>query len=155
MGRRGPRPKPTALKILEGNPGRRTLRSEPQAPRGEPPMPTWLDAEGRAEWRRLCDSLALLGLLCTTDRGCLAILCDLWSESVRLTKRLRRMPVAESGGVRAGRIASQLRTSMQMYVKIAREFGLTPAARIGLPVGAAPAADNFEQFISRDPGDSA
>jgi len=103
----------------------------------------------------VCDALEAVGLLFTTDRGCLAILCDLWSESVRLTKRLRRMPAAESGGVQAGRIASRLRTSARMYVQLAREFGLTPAARIGLPVGAAPAADNFEQFISRDPGDSA
>jgi len=51
----GNRPKPTALKLLQGNPGRRPInKAEPKPKRGIPAMPKWLDAFPVAveEWKR-------------------------------------------------------------------------------------------------------
>ena len=49
----GRKPKPTAVKILEGNPGKRKLNEhEPQPQRKAPPCPKWLEPEAKKEWRR-------------------------------------------------------------------------------------------------------
>ena len=62
--RSGPPPKPTALKILEGNPGRRPINlNEPKPPLATLKPPTWLDADGRRVWRQLAPGYHALGLL--------------------------------------------------------------------------------------------
>ena len=49
MGKRGPRPRPTALKLARGNPGKRRLNTDEPKPRtGVGDCPDWLDKEGRA-----------------------------------------------------------------------------------------------------------
>jgi len=50
----GPKPKPTAIKILEGNPGKRPLNlNEPKPLQIAPECPDWLLAEAKKEWNRL------------------------------------------------------------------------------------------------------
>ncbi len=51
--RSGPPPKPTELKALQGNPGKRKLSDAPIAtkPSRLPPVPAGLDAHGRAAWQ--------------------------------------------------------------------------------------------------------
>ena len=47
MATRGRKPKPTALKVLEGNPGKRPLNeNEPIPPKGSIKCPSWLLPEG-------------------------------------------------------------------------------------------------------------
>ena len=58
---RGRPPKPTALKLLHGNPGKRPISDrEPKPPKGETTCPKHLDATAKTEWKRI-------GLLLTTD----------------------------------------------------------------------------------------
>lgn len=48
MALQGRKPKPTALKILEGNPGKRKLNAkEPTPLKKAPKCPAWLDAEAK------------------------------------------------------------------------------------------------------------
>ena len=57
MAVRGRKPKPTAIKLLEGNPGTRPLtESEPTPPKGQIKCPTWLMPEAKKEWKRLIKS---------------------------------------------------------------------------------------------------
>ena len=54
----GRKPKPTALKKLEGNPGKRELNTkEPVPEKGMPDCPKWLLSEAKVEWNRLCKKL--------------------------------------------------------------------------------------------------
>ena len=54
MGLRGPAPKPTAIKRLEGNPGKRKLNeAEPTLTVGVPECPDYLDEVAKREWGRL------------------------------------------------------------------------------------------------------
>ena len=54
MAQRGRKPKPTAMKELEGNPGRRQLNeNEPRPERRAPRCPSWLEDEAKKEWRRM------------------------------------------------------------------------------------------------------
>ena len=65
---RGRRPKPTALKKLEGNPGKRPLNElEPVPPVASLRCPNYLLPEARKEWRRLAPILMNLGLLTAAD----------------------------------------------------------------------------------------
>ena len=55
----GRKPKPTALKKLEGNPGKRKLNAkEPVPAKGMPDCPKWLLPEAKEEWKRLCQKLS-------------------------------------------------------------------------------------------------
>lgn len=68
MATRGRKPKPTALKILEGNPGKRPLNeNEPIPPKGNIKCPTWLLPEAKKEWKRLAPSLEAMGVLTMAD----------------------------------------------------------------------------------------
>ena len=59
----GRKPKPTALKKLEGNPGKRKMNTkEPVPGKGMPDCPKWLLPEAKEEWKRLCQKLSDMGL---------------------------------------------------------------------------------------------
>ena len=64
----GRKPKPTALKKLEGNPGKRKLNTkEPMPGKGMPDCPKWLLPEAKKEWERLCVKLSEIGVLTEID----------------------------------------------------------------------------------------
>ena len=51
MAQRGRKPKPTAVKVLEGNPGKRQLNPfEPQPGKRAPQCPEWLNEEAKKEF---------------------------------------------------------------------------------------------------------
>ena len=66
---RGRKPKATALKRLEGNPGNRPLNDrEPQPPASQPSCPAHLSATAKAEWKRLAQTLNRIGILTQIDQ---------------------------------------------------------------------------------------
>ena len=68
MAARGRKPTPTALKMLEGNPGKRPLNvNEPIPPKGDIKCPSWLLPEAKKEWKRLAPSLEAMGVLTMAD----------------------------------------------------------------------------------------
>lgn len=77
-GTRGPLPKPAALKVLEGNPGKRALNlADGVNPRIEiPSAPKHLGQEARKEWKRIAPLLEELGLISGLDRAALALYCQ-------------------------------------------------------------------------------
>ena len=53
MAQRGRKPKPTAMKVLEGNPGGRPLnKNEPKPDKKAPRCPAWLEEEAKKECHR-------------------------------------------------------------------------------------------------------
>lgn len=63
MATRGRKPTPTAIKELEGNPGKRKLNeNEPKPERKAPACPKWLDKDARKEWHRLAKKMEALGI---------------------------------------------------------------------------------------------
>ena len=68
MATRGRKPKPTALKLLEGNPGKRPLNDrEPVPPKATLKCPAWLLPEAKKEWKRLAPALEAMGVLTMAD----------------------------------------------------------------------------------------
>lgn len=58
VAQRGRKPKPTAVKVLEGNPGKRSLNTgEPKPEKKAPRCPSWLEEEAKEEWKRMAKQL--------------------------------------------------------------------------------------------------
>lgn len=143
MGRRGPPAKPTALKLVAGNPGKRPLPAgEPVPPAGVPDAPEYLDDRSRRVWDQLVPRLAGIGLARSIDGAALGRYCVLfvmWSEAVAWCRQHgSTYPVrAEDRDGKPGRVliirefpqAKQVRALHRDLMIVEREFGLTPAAR--------------------------
>ena len=80
--RRGPKPKPTAVKRRQGNPGHRPLNhDEPDANNRVPPVPAMLtDTHMRDEWTRITKELRAEGRLHSTHMVVLAGYCYWWGK---------------------------------------------------------------------------
>src|SRR5947207_11816997 len=90
---RGRKPKPTALKLLAGNPGKRRLNHrEPKPQRELPTCPSHLLPAAKAEWKRLARELYDLGVLTRLDRGALAGYCQAYGRWVEAEKKLMDTP---------------------------------------------------------------
>jgi len=153
------RPKPTALKLVEGNPGKRPIHAdEPRPPLARPKAPGWLSAEAKREWRRVVNLLADVGMMTELDVGLLGAYCDAYGTWVRARKALERVARADetTGGlvIRTQKgnfiqnpLINVINTAMQLMKSFACEFGMSPAVRsrlhvdIGNPSTEAPKQD--------------
>lgn len=74
----GRRPKPTALKVLQGNPGKRHLNAlEPKPPAGPVRRPARLSGLAIVVWGELAPIAEAMGTLTTADVKAFATLCEL------------------------------------------------------------------------------
>lgn len=147
---RGRPPKPTVLKIIEGNRGKRKLNDrEPMPARGVPECPAWLDAEARAKWAALTPELDRLGLLTVVDGDALAGYCQAWAEFREATERLRKEGRYQStpAGKRVHPACVRQQTALTMMAKFGAVFGLSPADRTRLAVDKSGERDDFEAFL--------
>ena len=79
---RGRKPKPTALKRLDGNPGKRGYNhAEPAPPEGCPDCPPHLSEPAREEWHRIAGTLHEMGVLTLVDRAALAAYCQSYAPA--------------------------------------------------------------------------
>ena len=88
---RGRPPKPTHLKAITGNPGKRPLNQYEPRPEIEiPECPPELSPAAQREWNRLVGHLAALRLLTTLDRAALVAYCGayaLWAEAMEAIQK--------------------------------------------------------------------
>ena len=172
MGQRGPAPKPAAIHLLNGNPGRRSQAAPGSVPAPAvaiPEAPEWLLDAARAEWDRITPELETLGLISALDVAHLAAYCQAYALMVRTGEELKRLQaegLAESVPNRTrGLVDStpsgykQMSALMTVYnracdamAKHAAEFGLSPSARMrvkgeGGQASLFPESDPMEAFF--------
>lgn len=150
---RGRKPKPTALKTLEGNPGKRPLNArEPHAPPEVPDCPEHLDDIARAEWFRTAKVLIDMGLLTLADRSALAAYCVAYSRWVHAEEQVKKYGTIVKSPAKGFPMKSPYLTvadqAMEAMRKLMVEAGLTPSSRsrIKLPEGTG-AVDEFDLFL--------
>ena len=81
MATRGRKPKPTAMKELEGNPGKHPLNTnEPKPTKKAPACPKWLEPEAKKEWRRLAKQMEAIGILTEVDMAAFAGYCQAYGS---------------------------------------------------------------------------
>lgn len=135
---RGRKPKPTALKRLEGNPGKRPINGrEPQPPGSVPTCPSHLSPTAKAEWKRLAKVLNRIGVLTQIDRAALAAYCQAWGRWVEAEKKLAETPAllkTPAGYVQQSPWLTIAAKQQELMLKFMGELGLTPSARTRLAV---------------------
>jgi P27 family predicted phage terminase small subunit len=150
---RGRKPKPTILKVLDGNPGKRPLNDrEPQPPEGVPDRPDWLDQEAQAEWDRVTAELQLSGLLTLVDRAALAAYCTAWSRWVEAEAMVKKFGMIVKSPAQGFPVKSPYLSiadqALETMRKLMIEFGLTPSSRsrIRVPLGG-DEVDELDRFL--------
>ena len=140
------RPKPTAVRLLEGNAGHRPINSEePKPPTGAPEMPKGMGVAAKRHWRRYVHALMQIGVLTKVDGQALEQVCI----SAALAEKYRNkvlaepwvlQPVFSKDGAIVGHEEKE-NPLLNAYLKCSKmmkafqiEFGLTPASRTRLKV---------------------
>jgi len=148
---RGRKPKPTAIKILEGNPGKRPLNlNEPKPLQIAPECPDWLLDEAKKEWNRLAPELERLGLLTIVDEMAFAGLCQNYAIYIEIEKYLEengRVMKTESGTVKSRPEVYIANNALKFVRSFASEFGLTPSSRGRISLPSELIDDEFEKLL--------
>lgn len=149
MGQRGPKPKPTALRLLQGGASSRGVReNEPQPPKPEerPAPPIYLKGYALEEWDRVIDDLYATGCYANVDETMLAAYCmaymrwrlaeESWSKMAEVDPTTHGAMIKTSNGNAIQNpivgVASSARRDM---LRLAAEFGLTPSSRTQIDAG--------------------
>ena len=130
----GPKPKPTHLKVVENNPGRRKLNDKEPKPRGnryDPPK--WQTDAQRKGWQDAIEA-APIGLLKRLDRSVLVawvVAEDLHRQAAeKLNSADGAMLIRTPNGMPAqSPYVSIVNKQAQIMMKAAAEMGFTPASR--------------------------
>ncbi len=154
---RGRKPKPTRLKILEGNPGRRPVNGqEPRPPGGLPSCPAHLSPSAKAEWKRLAGSLNRIGMLTEIDRAAMAAYCQAYGRWVEAERKLAETPAllkTPAGYVQPSPWIAIANKQLELMAKFMAELGLTPSSRsrlaIQVPAGPKP-WQTMEEFLEAE-----
>jgi P27 family predicted phage terminase small subunit len=129
----GRRPKPTAIRRLEGNRGKRAWNhDEPEPPDSLPRCPRHLAPVARAEWRRVARTLHGMGVLTTIDRAALAAYCQSYAKWVEAEQRLQETPAllkTPSGHVQQSPWVTIANKQLELMGRYMTELGMTPASR--------------------------
>ena len=138
----GRKPKPTAIKKLEGNPGKRKLNTkEPIPAKGMPNCPEWLMPEAKKEWERLADLMNQLGVLTEVDMAAFAAYCQSTFET-------------DKGYQQQTPWVGIANTNQKLMLQAASEFGLTPSSRSRIVAGNAKGKEPEDEMEALLGGDS-
>ncbi len=138
----GRRPKPTALKLIEGNRGHRALPAREFTPREiVPPCPDWLMPEAKEEWARVVPELTRIpGLLTIVDMQAVAGYCQSYARWMDREQKITVMgevyqttftsPSGETQTVlKANPLVMMARQDKEAMRRFATELGFSPSAR--------------------------
>ncbi len=133
MATRGRKPKPTALKVLNGNPGNRPLnKNEPKPCTAVSACPDWLEEEAKAEWARMGQILEDMGVLTEIDITAFAGYCQSyarWKEAEEFLTQHGSIIRTPNGYLQQVPQVSIAQTNLKIMLKFCEQFGLTPSAR--------------------------
>lgn len=140
----GRKPKPTHLKLVTGNPGKRALKPDAIQPPARAKVlspPSHLSRDAKNEWKRLAPMLTKLGILSDLDRSAFAAYCQAYGRWKRAEDSLEDLARKDDSGMGAVLVTTKAGNTIQnplvgianramdMMVKYAAEFGFTPSAR--------------------------
>jgi len=143
--------KPTALKELAGNPGKRALNTQEPKPKKEIPIcPPHLKGVARTEWNRVTKELSALGVISLIDRASLVAYCTAWADYVNACKMVEKegaVAISDKGGMYQNPWVGIKNSSMDRLVRISSEFGMTPASRTRVKVDTPNEEDEMAKYL--------
>lgn len=158
MSIRGGKPKPTVIKMLEGNAGKRPLNKREPNYRSvniKSDCPPDLVGDARDEWVRM---LAVIGnqvLVTAGDVAVFTLYCASWGEYItaqRAVNALTSWTIETDSGIKPHPLLGIRDRAAAVMKKAALEFGLTPSSRtrIELPDKTdGDEVDDYEKFQNK------
>lgn len=149
--RRGPSPKPTALKLLEGNPGKQKLNKREPVGAGRARdlrCPTHIKGVARKEWKRLVDTC---GWLTATDMPAIesaSVQYKIYRGALANVEDLGPVQTTESGYQAVTGWYSVMSKSLDSYIRACQELGATPASRSRVELPETGGKDELEEWQS-------
>lgn len=143
----GRRHVPTELKLIQGTQRpSRVNRREPKPQKAKPTPPAHLSAIAKTEWLRIAGELFALGLLTRVDRAALAAYCQAYGRWVQAERAVAKMAERDmltsglmikttNGNAIQNPLVGTANKAMLDMLRIASEFGMTPAARARIEAG--------------------
>lgn len=132
----GRKPKPTAVKKLEGK--RKLNTKEPVPAKGMPACPDWLMPEAKKEWERLAKLMNQMGVLTEVDMAAFAAYCQSyarWKEAQEHITSVGSTFETDKGYQQQTPWVGIANTNQKLMLQAASEFGLTPSSRSRIVAG--------------------
>jgi len=154
--KRGPKPQPTVLKLLRGNPGKRAVPKREPVPTGKlPACPEHLEGKARDAWLAFAVELETCGIATSLDAVALTMLCSsyaLYCEALSLVEANGTVWL-EKGDSKIPKFVyspywAVMNREWKNVLAVLREFGMTPSSRSSVQTtgGQAEAASPFAAF---------
>lgn len=137
----GRAPKPTILKMIDGNKGKRAIEKDAVAPAiAIPDCPDHLTNEAKVEWQRIAPFLLTYQLVTDLDTAALALYCQAYGRWQQAEKQIAKIREADKDGdgllVKApsgypiqNPYLAIANRAMEDCHKYLQQFGLSPSAR--------------------------
>ena len=148
----GPPPKPTALKVLEGNKGKQKLNTkEPKPlPVHSIKAPEWLSKYAKEFWQKYVPMLVRLGLYTEADESAMILLSESYAdfrECLLVTQADGRTFLTEKEYTVQRPEVAILRKARKDMESLLAHFGMTPASRSRLMVNLSKEMGDFEGML--------
>jgi P27 family predicted phage terminase small subunit len=147
----GRKPKPTAVKLLEGNPGKRALNyAEPKPRVVMPRAPEHLSNEEKAKWKSTVKELHPLGLITTIDQDALAMYCVIfvrWLKAEKMVREKGEIIKTAAGNIIQNPYLSIANRALDQLNKLGAEFGMTPSSRSRVKANILDPDQELEQML--------
>lgn len=125
MAKRGPKPK--KLKLLK-------LDMDEAVKARDVKCPDWLSPQAVEKWDIVVPELQAIGILATVDLDMVALYCESYAEYRRaLAGVTTELIETQNHNIVQHPAVSLRNAAFERMVKLAREFGFTPASRLSLP----------------------
>jgi len=131
--------KPTALRVLEGNPGKRALpKNEPEPRPITPEAPPYLSPLARRRWDELLPELEIIGTLTVIDGDLFACYCMAYADIVELTADVEEFGRSYNVGLNGAQAArpevGMLNRAKDDLRRFGAELGVGAASRTKVEV---------------------
>ncbi len=155
----GTKPKPTHLKLIEGNRGKRPFnRKEARIAPALPDPPPHLSADALEEWNRVAGWLHRIGLLSEVDRAALAAYAQAYGRWVQAERAIAKMAEKDqltgglmiktsNGNAIQNPLVGTANKAASDMMRYAAEFGMTPSARSRIETEGEQKADPADRFF--------
>lgn len=157
----GPAPKPSALKNLGGNAGKRKINKNEPKFSGTPVCPVWITDVAKAEWKRVVADLSALDMLRGVDSASLAAYCLSYArwrsaeETVTAEGQTVQEPIVNKSGEVVGHKVKRhpattiAKDSLASMLRAAALFGFDPSSRSRLSIGEAAPQSALDRHMSK------
>jgi P27 family predicted phage terminase small subunit len=151
MAKPGPKPAPTATKVLNGVRKGRINDAEPRPGPLKAIPPATLDPVARAEWNRIAPMLERMGVLTEADGPALAMYCEAFARAAAAERSIQKqglMVMTGLGGMKVNPHFAVAERARALMLKVMGEFGMTPSSRSRIAVETPGEVNQLDAFLA-------